>query len=90
MAPSQIISETRRGFFGGLALVAHLGGDAYFFAASRIGTGLGDGVGEGLFAVDVLAGFHGGQGDEGVEVVGRGDGDGVEGPSAGRASRGNR
>ena len=42
------------------------------------GGGLEDGVGEGFFAVDVLAGGGGGHGDEGVPVVGRGDDDGID------------
>src|SRR5207244_6980535 len=37
-----------------------------------------DGEGQGLLAVHVLAGAHGGDGDEGVPVVGRADGDRVD------------
>ncbi len=36
--------------------------------------GFANGEGEGFFAVDVFAGFGGGDCDEGVPVVGRGDG----------------
>jgi hypothetical protein len=42
------------------------------------GPAFGDGDGEGLLAEDVLAGLGGGNGDEGVPVLGRGDDDGID------------
>ncbi len=39
---------------------------------------VGHGVGHGLFAIDIFAGVHGGNGNPAVPVVGRADDDGVD------------
>ncbi len=63
---------------GGVALVAELGGHAVLAGGEGKGADFVDRVGQGLFAVDVLASPHGGHGDDGVGVVWGGDGDGVD------------
>lgn len=66
------------GFFGGGALVAHLGGDALFAGVIGDLSGFPDGVGEWFFAIDVFAVVEGGHRGEGVMVVGGGDEDGID------------
>ena len=63
---------------GGAALVAHLRRDPCLLGDARHETRLTDVVGERLLAVDVLAGLHRGDRDERVQVIGRGDQDGVD------------
>ena len=65
--------------FTGMALVAHLGGDGGFLGDFGDLSDFPDVVGEGFFAVDVFAHLHGSDGDVGMEVVGGGAEDGVDG-----------
>ncbi len=62
----------------GVDLRANLGHPSE--ARGRLGqrTGLGDGSGEGFFAIDVVPGLEGGHGGDGVGVIRGGDDDGVE------------
>ena len=62
----------------GVALVPHLGDDALLAGHRGQGARLGDGPGEGLLAVDVLAAPHRLHRDDRVGVVGSGDDDRVE------------
>ena len=62
----------------GVALVAHLRGDAVFGGPGGELLGLPDGAGQRLLTVDVLAAGHGPHGGGGVHVVGAGDEDGVD------------
>ena len=62
----------------GCALVAHLGHHFVAFGGLGEGAGFVDIVGERLLHVDVLAQLHGGQGNHGVVVVGRGHRYGIE------------
>ena len=80
--------------FAETAIADEFGGHAEVNVTALLGAGLpddiglangvaheaafGDGEGEGLFAVDVFAGAGGGDGVEGVPVVGSGDLDGVD------------
>ncbi len=66
------------GVFGGLALVAHLGGDFCLAGSLCEEAGFVDGVGEGFLAVNVFAALDGLHGGEGVPVVGGGDHHGVD------------
>ena len=61
------------------AEVAHLRRDARFLCDARHQTRLTDVVRERLLAIDVLARLHRENRDVGVQVVGRGDEDGVDG-----------
>jgi len=63
---------------GGVTLVTHLGDDAEFFLTADEDFGFFEGVGQGLFDIDVLAKGHGLNGGGEVGVVGSGDGDGVD------------
>ena len=63
---------------GGAALVAHLGGDARLRRDPGHRPRLPHVVGQGLLAVDVLAGLHREDRGVGVEVVRSGDQDGVD------------
>ena len=66
-------------FDGRVNLVSHLGDDALLLRPEAQLAAFPHGVREGLFAVDVLAAPHRGDGSECVHVVGRGDGHGVHG-----------
>ena len=59
-------------------LVPHLRGDLVFSGGVQQQPGFPGGAGQGLFAVDVLAALHAGEGHGGVHVVGNADGDRVD------------
>ena len=61
--------------FAGVALVAHLSGEFALARGLGQGAGLVDIVSERFLEVNVFAGLEGGQGDDGMGVVGRGDHD---------------
>ncbi len=65
-------------FLGGVDLVAHLGADLRLGGLQAQLAGFPDGVREGLLAIDVFAETHGGHGGQGMHMVRRRDGDGVE------------
>ena len=60
------------------SLVAHLRGDLELCRRLAHGPGLEHGVGQRLLTVDVLAQLHRRHGGDGVGVIGRADGDGVD------------
>ena len=64
--------------FEGAALVAHLSDEFFFLGEGFEFSGFADGMGEWFLAIDVFTGRESGFGDDAVEVVGGGDGDGVE------------
>jgi hypothetical protein len=64
--------------FARAALVTHLCRYARLLRDARHEACLTDVVGEGLLAIHVLASFHRENRDEGVQMVGRGDEDGVD------------
>jgi hypothetical protein len=78
MMPARIHSTMRRESSREWPLVAHLGDDARAARRFLQHAGLVHRPGERLLHVHVLARVHGGQRDDGVQVVGRGDDDRVD------------
>ena len=62
----------------GMALIAHLGGDAEFAGGEGQLAGLPDGVGQGFLAIDVFAGMNGAHCGRGMVVIGDCHNDGVD------------
>ena len=59
-------------------MIAHLGGDFVFAGGLGELAGFPDGMRERFFTLDMLAVFHRGHRDKGVEMIGCGDHDSVD------------